>query len=124
MVIAFIKDTQSESVESVRFIEKIDHSGKEVVVRTIDNVKDFSDIRISYLKVLYANTEIRRKKLLESHYFLCECPKCLDEKSDDLKNSLKCGSANCSGCVPVTTGNCIEQGNLFKGIDDKSVRSL
>ena len=124
MVIAFIQDTQSESVESVRFIEKIDHSGKEVVVRTIDNVKDFSDIRISYLKVLYANTEIRRKKLLESHYFLCECPKCLDEKSDDLKNSLKCGATNCSGCVPVTTGNCIEQGNLFKGIDDKTVRSL
>ena len=124
MVIAFIQDTQSESVESVRFIEKIDHSGKEVVVRTIDNVKDFSDIRISYLKVLYASTEIRRKKLLESHYFLCECSKCLDEKSDDLKNSLKCGSANCSGCVPVSTGNCIEQGNLFKGIDDKTVRSL
>ena len=124
MVIAFIQDTQSESVESVRFIEKIDHSGKEVVVRTIDNVKDFSDIRISYLKVLYASTEIRRKKLLESHYFLCECPKCLDEKSDDLKNSLKCGATNCSGCVPVTTGNCIEQGNLFKGIDDKTVRSL
>ena len=62
--------------------------------------------------------------MLESHYFLCECPKCLDEKSDDLKNSLKCGAANCSGCVPVTTGNCIAQGNLLKGIGNKTVRSL
>ena len=30
--------------------------------------------------------------------FLCECSKCLDTKSDDLKNSMKCTNCN-SGCV-------------------------
>ena len=60
--------------------------------------------------------------MLESHYFLCECSKCLDEKSDDLKNSLKCGADNCDGCVPIKA---IETGiislivNIFKCFENK-----
>ena len=101
-----------------------DQSGKEMIIRTIENVNDFSDIRHSYLKNLSASTKKRQEKLLQDHYFLCECTRCLDTKSDELKNSLKCGSANCSGCVPVTTGNCIEKGNLFKGIVIICIRNL
>ena len=75
-----------------------DQSGKEMIIRTIENVNDFSDIRHSYLKNLSASTKKRQEKLLQDHYFLCECTRCLDTKSDNLKNSMKCTNCN-SGCV-------------------------
>ena len=75
-----------------------DQSGKEMIIRTIENVNDFSDIRHSYLKNLSASTKKRQEKLLQDHYFLCECTRCLDTKSDNLKNSMKCTKCN-SGCV-------------------------
>ena len=82
------------------------HNGKEMIIRTIDKVEDFSKIRHSYLKILTANTKKRREKLLQDHYFLCECPKCLNTDSDILKNSTKC--QNCEGCVPISKGTCIK----------------
>ena len=39
---------------------------------------------------------------MESYYFLCECSRCLDVKSDQLKSSLLC--SECNGCVPICTG--------------------
>ena len=50
------------------------------------------------LKNLSASTKKRQEKLLQDHYFLCECPRCLDTKSDNLKNSMKCTNCN-NGCV-------------------------
>ena len=79
-----------------------------MVIRTIENVGDFSDIRHSYLKNLTASTRKRREKLLQDHYFFCECTGCMDTNSDNLKNSLKCSS--CKGCIPVKSGVCTECG--------------
>ena len=77
-----------------------------MVIRTTENVKNFSDLRISYLLKLYETTEIRRKSLLKDYYFFCECNQCLDVISDQIKSSLKCNQ--CSGCVPTTIGICMD----------------
>ena len=56
-------------------------------MRTIEKVEDFSHIRQSYLNNLSLSTlstKKRREKLMEDHYFLCECTRCMDTKSDKL----------------------------------------
>ena len=65
----------SEGIAQGLYLEAsaIDHScipnavwsyqGKEMIIRTIDNVEDFSNLRISYLLKLYENTSKRRQKL-------------------------------------------------------------
>ena len=75
----------SEGIAQGLYLEAsaIDHScvpnavwsyqGKEMIIRTINNVEDFSDLRISYLLKLYENTSRRRQKLLKEYYFLCNC---------------------------------------------------
>ena len=51
--------------------------GKEVIIRTIaENVSDFSDLRISYLKKLTETTQQRQDHLLENYHFLCDCSVC------------------------------------------------
>ena len=45
--------------------------GKEVIIRTTENVSDFSDLRISYLKNLTETTRQRQEKLLQNYHFLC-----------------------------------------------------
>ena len=87
-------------------------SGKEMIIRTIENVNDFSDIRHSYLKNLSASTKKRQEKLLQDHYFLCECTRCLDTKSDNLKNSMKCTNCN-SGCVLKLVKKWVSKGQLI-----------
>ena len=43
--------------------------GKDMIIRTIANVNNFSDLRQSYLQNLAATTKKRREKLLQDHYF-------------------------------------------------------
>ena len=62
----------------------------EKPLRTIDQVDDFSDLRISYIPKLFERTEERRQRLMKNYYFLCECPKCLDVIGDQVKSSIKC----------------------------------
>ena len=64
--------------------------GKELVVRTIENVDDFSQLRISYLPNLFEKTESRRQKLMQDYFFLCQCSRCQDQSSDLMKSSLNC----------------------------------
>ena len=81
--------------------------GKDMIIRAIDNVNNFSDLRQSYLQNLTATTKKRREKLLQDHYFFCECSNCVDIIKDHTKSSLRC--PNCvKGCVPLLTGKCIE----------------
>ena len=63
-------------------------------LRTIDQVDDFSDLRISYIPKLFERTEERRQRLMKNYYFLCECPKCLDVIGDQTKSSIKCPGKN------------------------------
>ena len=44
--------------------------GKELIVRTIEDVENISDIRVSYTNLL-DNTEKRRQNLSEQYYFYC-----------------------------------------------------
>ena len=109
----------SEGIAQGLYLEAsaIDHScvpnavwsyqGKEMIIRTIDNVEDFSDLRISYLLKLYENTSRRRQKLLKEYYFLCQCSRCLDFESDQLKSSVLCSKC-LTGCVPIKTGLCVD----------------
>ena len=109
----------SEGIAQGLYLEAsaIDHScipnavwsyqGKEMIIQTIDNVEDFSDLRISYLLKLYENTSRRRQKLLKEYYFLCQCSRCLDFESDQLKSSVLCSDC-LTGCVPIKTGICLD----------------
>ena len=81
--------------------------GKDMIIRSIENVNNFSDLRHSYLQNLTATTKIRREKLLEDHYFLCQCSNCQDVIKDQMKSSLLCPNCN-KGCSPLVTGKCID----------------
>ena len=81
--------------------------GKEMIIRCIENVNNFSELRLSYLQDLTATTKIRRQKLLEKYYFLCECSNCQDNIKDQMKSSLLCPNCN-KGCSPLVTRKCID----------------
>ena len=51
-------------------------NGKEVVVTTLGNVKDFSDIRISYISYLNVSKAERKKRLQKTWHFDCNCSRC------------------------------------------------
>ena len=77
--------------------------GKEMVIRTIEDVEDFSEIRISYLDGRKKTAE--RKALLQKNYFFnCKCVKCENPNSDAKFSSLKCN--NCPGWVHGSTNIC------------------
>ena len=80
------------------------HRGKEQLFKTIEDVENFSDLRISYLGQLNENTEKRRELLMNSKFFHCECRKCLDVPRDQLKSSLIC--SQCGECVSTMNGKC------------------
>ena len=86
--------------------------GKEIIIRAVEDVKNFEDLRISYISCLFENTQKRRDELMKKYYFECKCPKCLDEKGDGLKSSLIC--EKCSGCVPISTLICIDCNLTFE----------
>ena len=78
--------------------------GIEIIIRAVEDVKSFEDLRISYISCLSENTQKRQKELMEKYYFECQCPKCLDVEDDGLKSSLIC--EKCSGCVPISSLIC------------------
>ena len=85
-------------------------NGKEVIVKSIENVSDFKDIRVSYLSnisITLSNTETRRNYLMECYHFKCECPRCLDFQLDQFNSSLICSKC-CQGCIPSVLGTCTE----------------
>ena len=79
--------------------------GKELVVRTIENVDDFSQLRISYLPNLFEKTESRREKLMQDYFFLCQCSRCQDQSSDLMKSSLNCSKCK-QGIGVISTMDC------------------
>ena len=82
--------------------------GKDMIIRCIaENVNNFTDLRICYLQDLTATTKIRRQKLLEKYYFICECSNCQDNIKDQMKSSLLCPNCN-KGCSPLVTRKCID----------------
>ena len=86
--------------------------GKEMVVRTIDDVENLSEIRISYI-VVRENTIERKKELKKTYSFDCKCVKCEDPNSDAKFSSLKCKA--CPGWVHDSTkicSSCFQKLNL------------
>ena len=80
-------------------------NNKELIIKTIEKVEHYSEIRITYLPNLYESTNQRREQLLKLYYFLCQCSTCLDFASNSMKSSMKC--LNCQyGCVPLQSGIC------------------
>ena len=77
--------------------------GKEMVVRTIEDVENFSEIRICYIDKT-EKTHNRRKLLKEHYFFDCKCLRCEDPNSDAKHTSLKCKS--CPGWVNESTKIC------------------
>ena len=67
-----------------------------MVVRTIEDVDNFSEIRISYFDER-GKTEERKKFLKKVYFFDCTCVRCMDPNSNAKFASLKCKS--CPGWV-------------------------
>ena len=86
--------------------------GKQMILRTLDNVTDFSSLRIAYTRLI-GTIEDRRKDLIEQYYFFCDCIKCNDIESDRLKTSLICSHLECRGCVPGKSTQCGNFRNLL-----------
>ena len=80
-------------------------NGKQLILRTLDSVEDFSQLKISYISKLFERTSERRQRLKNCYYFLCECETCLDIEADQMKTSTKC--SGCQGCVPIETKVCV-----------------
>ena len=51
-------------------------NGKEVIVKALGKVKDFSDIRFSYLPSLKGSKAERKKRLQDGFHFDCNCLRC------------------------------------------------
>ena len=79
------------------------YHGKELIVKTIEEIGNFSDLRLCYINNLIS-TEKRRKILMEQYFFHCQCLKCEDKFSDLNNSSLICHK--CQGCVPSVGGSC------------------
>ena len=80
-------------------------------MKTLENVDCFDNIRVNYLAEQINNsisTEKRREILNNKFYFHCDCIKCEDVESDQLKSSLICQKENCQGAVPSVIGKCIK----------------
>ena len=97
--------------------------GKDMIIRSIEKVNDFSELRHSYLQNLTASTKIRREKLLQDHYFLCECSNCQDVTKDQMKSSLLCPNCN-RGCSPLGTGKCIDCHHVIDSSEIEKYKSL
>ena len=78
--------------------------GTTLVVRAIEDITDFDDVRISYIPRLYERTFQRQELLNSMYYFSCNCSFCQDTDSENCKSSTKC--SDCGFCVPLTSEKC------------------
>ena len=100
-------------------------NGKEISIRALEKVENFSEVRISYIKPS-DNTENRRNKLKLHYHFDCECRLCEDEEKDNCRSSMLCPKAKIGDldyyehCVPMKTAQCIKCGSrISKKIIEK-----
>ncbi|XP_025835508.1 histone-lysine N-methyltransferase SMYD3 [Agrilus planipennis] len=79
--------------------------GTTLEIRAIENMSnlDFSKVFISYIDVL-ATPRKRQEELLKAYYFLCECPKCLNEKELRLMTAAACPISSCKGYIETYKG--------------------
>ncbi|XP_050296379.1 histone-lysine N-methyltransferase SMYD3 [Anthonomus grandis grandis] len=68
--------------------------GTTLIIRTLEELPylDWSKIKISYIDLM-ASTKERQKELLDSYYFLCDCPKC-----SEVENRAEMFGAMCPNC--------------------------
>ena len=97
----------------------LDHSCKPNAVATFDGTTvkiriledynsselDYSKIFISYIDLMNTAEE-RRKQLQNSYYFRCDCPRCSDEKEEELMNAACCTNENCDEPVNIEAAKC------------------
>ena len=94
------------------------NNGKELVVRTIEDVKNFSDLRISYFDARERTAE-RKNYLKRTYSFDCKCVRCEDPNSDAKYASLKCKS--CPGWVHEKTMICSSCHQTLKLNDEEMI---
>ncbi|XP_066146332.1 histone-lysine N-methyltransferase SMYD3 isoform X1 [Euwallacea fornicatus] len=76
--------------------------GTTLLIRTVEKLPylDWLKIRISYIDVL-ASIEERQKELLETYYFLCDCPKCLIPENKKEVFGAVCSNPTCDNVVYI-----------------------
>ena len=78
--------------------------GKEIVVRAIEDVENFSTVRIEHNIDVTKNSRERKRQLKKIYHSDCKCERCEDPNSDAKFKSLKC--KRCSGWVYESTKIC------------------
>lgn len=89
--------------------------GNSVQFRTIKPIAEGEELTITYTD-LYLPRDVRREKLLSSHYFHCGCDRCTDPAPDSLDVQLSgfaCLSDGCDGLVPARGNACLSCGARY-----------
>ena len=73
--------------------------GRYQIVRTLEDVNSFDDIRFAYFMNGPDTTETRRKEIKRCYFYECDCERCQDVEADKLKSSISC--TNCSGIMHI-----------------------
>jgi len=72
--------------------------GKTIMVRSVEAIPSFREVRISYTN-LVGPRDKRRKELADQYYFECQCTECQLTADGSLhRENLKLGSVVCPGC--------------------------
>ena len=102
------------------------NDGTKLILRTMEDVQNFSDLRITYLGKFGIGTtsDERKKKLKREYYFDCKCSKCEDPNSDAKLMSLIC--KKCDGWVYIDFNICSKcsRRNHYKDHEQKIIEEF
>ncbi|GJQ73890.1 putative MYND finger protein [Trypoxylus dichotomus] len=74
--------------------------GTTLYIRSLCDMKclDWNKVYISYIDVLNSPKE-RQNELEKQYYFLCQCPKCIDDTVLGIMNAAVCQNVDCGGYI-------------------------
>lgn len=81
--------------------------GTSIFIRTLQDLPelDWSKVKISYIDIL-ATTEERQKELLDTYYFLCDCPKCMLPENHSEMFGAACPNKSCNNSIEIDKDPC------------------
>ncbi|KAF2894223.1 hypothetical protein ILUMI_11948 [Ignelater luminosus] len=72
---------------------------------------NWDKIFLSYIDTLQL-PHLRQEELLNTYYFLCECPRCLDTEEAKMMTAAACPNSSCEACIEINEK--IEQDDILE----------
>lgn len=73
--------------------------------------KELFQIFLSYIDTLQL-PHLRQEELLNTYYFLCECPRCIDIEETRMMTAAACPNSSCEACIEINEK--IEHDSILK----------